>query len=626
MNRRGFLLGAAGAAVAAASGAYAVTQPLVVGLMEGLRIAAPQTVSEWADSNVFLDTTQAAEPGPFRTDRTPYAREMMDTIIDPQYEMVVFHTSAQVAKTTAMLNGLGHYIEHDPCPIMFVVPSKELAETFSKAKLAPFINNTPALADRCGRTDSRATTGTLYRKEFPGGFLNLVGAQSAASLAMQSIRVVMADEIDRFPQNVGGEGDPLLLAFKRSQTFSNRKLVVSSTPTLKGVSNIDAYFERSDKRYRYVKLPCCGFMQPLVWENVKWKKGQPETAEYMCSHCGGLNSDNDIKRACTGPDAAWVRTAPQVKNIAGFHIWQIYSPFATMEKIVAEYEAHQDTEERKQNFVNTVLGESYDSAQALKTTPEEVFEARRSFPEWMIPAGAALMTAGVDVQVDRIEILFVAHGPNNRHWFCKKQVVYGEPSADATWDRVEMALQRRWAYETHPSITRSLSGVAIDSGYLTQRVYDFANKAHNAGRPWFAVKGMAGDGKIAWLVSETKLKSGARLHNVGIDTLKGEIHARLTPTKDGPAQITIRKDDCFDLQTIEQLFAEKVRIIVNSRGFKGHEWHKMPGKANELFDMAVYAEAVHRSLTPDHEAILAGLREERGMNAADLARMFGHGS
>lgn len=603
----------------------AVTEghPLIEGFIEGFRPAPDQTVSEWADANVVLTSELASEPGPFRTDRVPFMREMMDVLADPAVEIVVYHTSTQVSKTTAIMCGIGYYMAYDPCPMLMILPDKGVAEAFSKAKMAPFINGTPILAERCGLAGTRDNSSTIYRKEFPGGFLNIAGANTPSALAMQSVRMVLADEVDRYKASAGVEGDPIELAYKRAQTFrGNRKLVASSTPTNKGVSKIDAMYEKTDKRTYRVPLPCCDQLQALVWENVKWKEGHPETAEYCCAHCGTLNSDADVRRACIDPAARWVPENPEIIDRVGFHIWQIYSPFSSMEEIVRAWEEMKDDPNEKKVFYNTYLGESYDGGEAIKTTAEIVHANRIAMPEHQIPRGAAVMTAGVDIQANRIEVLFLAHGPLKQMWMVRKVVIDADPTADGAWDRLEELLAQRWTYETHPHIARSLAGAAIDSGYLTQRVYDFAAKAHAVARPWYAVKGIEGEGKIAWDTSEVRLKHGAKLHLVGIDSIKTEIHSRLATFEGTSSRIYVRQADNFDLATIEQLFAEKVRLVVDRKGFGKREWHKLPGKRNELLDMTVYGEAVHRHLNPDHQGILNGLTVEKRVNMAELAGMF----
>ncbi|MGE0698096.1 MAG: phage terminase large subunit family protein [Hyphomicrobiaceae bacterium] len=594
-------------------------------LIDGMQMPPDLSITDWAEANVVLPSELAAEPGPYRAGRTPYAREMMDVVLDPDIETIVYHTSAQIAKTTSMLNIVGYFIEHDPCPMLFVVPNLIL-DTFSKAKVGPYLNGTPVLAERCGLSgDARATQGTLYRKEFPGGFLNLAGASSAASLAMQSVRIVLADEVDRFPDRAGKEADPLGLATKRAQTFANRKIIASSTPTHKGHSKIDGIFALSDQRCFHVPLPCCGELQKLVWEQVKWRNGHPDTAEYLCPCCGTFLSDIQIKTAVLSPRARWIAENPNARRTAGFHLWQIYSPWSTLEEIVAGFEQAGTDDKKLELWTNTVLGESYDASENIRTTPEALFNARVRLKPNTIPKGACVVTAGVDVQKDRLEVLFTAWGPNKRGWLLQHVTIEGDPSADAVWGRLEAALLRRWVQEGFPHTSRPLEGVAIDSGYMSQRVYDFCAKQHRLGRPWYAVKGQPGEGRIAWEISKSRIAGlgQAKLHHVGVDGLKTEIAARLSSSDPGENDIYIAHRDEFTLERLEQLFAERVIVKINPRGFDVREWTLSPGKRNELWDLLVYADAVHRSLAIDHEGRIRSMAGSAVTSGTDIAKMFG---
>lgn len=599
------------------------------GLSAGMALASDYTVSEWADANVVLTSELAAEPGPYRVSRTPYAREMLDVLNDPNIEMVTYHTSSQVAKTTSQLICIGYFIEHDPCPMMMILPTNLVADTFSKSKLGPFINGVPSLVERVGLAGSRTkgaskgASNTLFRKEFPGGFISLAGANVPSALAMQSIRIVLADEIDRFPVSAGKEGDPLLLGFKRAQTFSNRKLIVSSTPTVKGLSRIDDMFAASDQRYYHVKMPCCGKYHALKWENVRWKPGHPDTAEYVCMDgCGSFLSDAQIRLATMSPENRWIALRPEVKGHAGFHIWQIYSPWSNIREIVAGYEKTKPNAVQHEVWWNTTLGESWDQDSRALTTGEAIYAARVGFAANTLPDTCCSVVASVDVQGDRLEVLFVGYGPNGRSWLLAHQVINGDPTAGGVWTRLEEVLQRRFMQQSHPTIFRAAEGVAIDSGYLTQRVYEFCEKAHKLGRPWFAVKGQSGEGRVAWSQSKVKLANGAKLHNVGTDALKTEIYARLASEDPAENNITVRLDDSFDLPKCEQMVSERIRVIIDGRGMQRREWFKPAGVRNEMLDLMVYAEAICRHLDINYEARIAEMNVVEPASTAELATLF----
>lgn len=595
--------------------------PLAEGIVRGLALPPDYTISEWADAEVILPPELAAEPGRWRTDRAPYQREMMDVCAEDGVEVVCFKTSAQVGKTSILLNVMGYYIAHDPCPMIAVMPDLNMAETFSKSKLAPFLRATTALTRRLAPERSRAASNTLDRKEFEGGFISIAGANSPTALRMQSVRIVFGDEVDAMGQSAGDEGDPLTLAFRRAQTFPNRKLIIASTPKDKGFSRIDDFWERSDKRHLFVPCSCCGHSQILVFEGIVWRKGDPDSAEYRCEGCGSLMSDATLKLQVKKGE--WRATAP-FTGVVGFHAWQIISPWSSMSEIVAGYEGSKHRADLHKVWVNTVKGETWDVDKAAHTTAELLFARRRDYRRNLIPAGACIVTAGVDVQGDRLEILTVAHGPNGLSWQLEHIVIMLDPTGDAAWKRLEEVLLRRYAHETHPHVSRPIEGVAIDSGYLTQRVYDFAARATFLGRPWYAVKGQDGPGRVAWARSEMRIKGGAKLHIVGIDSIKDEIYSRLANTDPAKDFIFIRKDDdTFGMPWCEQLISERKRQKIDKRGFAKEEWHKPPGTRNEALDLSVYAEAVHRHLAPDHAGRLAALTMDTGpKSTADLARLF----
>jgi phage terminase large subunit GpA-like protein len=601
--------------------------PVREGLLKGLELPPDYTIAEWAEAHVVLPSELAAEPGPYRSSRTPYARAMMNAQNDPTLPIVCYKTSAQIAKTTSLLMGLGYHIHHDPCPMLLVLPDQGIAEAFSKKKLEPFINGTEPLRERIGTVGTRKSTGTIFEKSFPGGFLQLAGANTPNALRMHSVRKVFADEVDGFKLSSGKDGDPLMLAFKRATTFANRQLIVSSTPVDKMTSLIEAYWQRSDKRLYHVKMPCCGDMNVLAWEHVKWVKGQPETCEYWCQSCGTPTGPRELKLAAlaeTGNE--WRATAP-FTGVAGFHIWQIYSPFSNLIEIVREYESSQRSEQEKKVWWTTFLGEPWDEMGAVATTGEALFNGRRFWKDGVIPEGACVLTASVDVQGNRLEVLVVAHGPNKQRWAIDLFVVDGNPAGQNVWDRCENLLERRYQHETHPDIWRGIEGVAIDSGgHYTQQAYDFASKAHMRSKPWFAIKGVGGEGKLAWSDSKRPLRNGAKLHLVGVDSLKEEIYAHIVreESSENPWEnrIFLRKTPAIDLDHCEQIVVERPRRVIDSKGFVKTEWHKPPGARNEMLDLLVYAEAVHRYLAIDHQARLAAMDNDQTTSTAELADLF----
>lgn len=520
--------------------------------------------------------------------------------------------------TSCLINGMGYYIHHAPAPMLAIQPTLEMAEAFSKDKLAPVLRDTPVLRALVAEERSRVSANTIRHKQFPGGQLTIAGANSPTSLRMRSIKIVWADEIDAYPASAGEEGDPLKLARKRSQTYPDSKLIQSSTPTIKGLSRVSDEFERSDKCYLFVPCPDCGHSQHLVWENVHWTKGQPETAGYACENCGTLWSDGDVKRAVRLGE--WRATA-EFTGHRGFHIWQIYSPWSSLPEIIRDYEDAEGKSNELQVWWNTVLGLPWDGDERAQVTAEQLHARRTVYPAARLPERSAVVTAGVDVQGDRLEVLFQAFGADNESWVMDAMKIYGDPSTDPPWAELQQLLQVRIP---HPcGLHLPLEAVAIDSGYLTQRVYDFSARNLSVGRRWYAIKGNPGEGKISWEQSKIRLKNGARLYLVGVDGLKTEIYSRLGQTEPGPNYIHFPEREPFELEWFEQLTVERIRTVYDTRGYGKREWYKPEHARNEALDLMVYSEAAHRSMNINHKERLAQMYRQRPTaNAADVARLF----
>ena len=357
-------------------------------------------VSQWADENRVLTSEASAEPGNWRTSRAPYQREIMDVIADRSIEVVVFSKSSQVGATEIINNVIGYYIAQDPSPVLVLQPTLEMARTWSKDRLAPMLKSSPALAGKVKEPRSRDSENTVLHKKFPGGNLSVVGANSASSLASRPVRILLCDEVDRYPDSAATEGDPIQLAIKRTQTFWNRKILMASTPTIDGVSRIQAAWETSDKRFYFVPCPHCEEMQKLEWKHVHWDEDKPESAHYACQHCGGVIEETDkIKMLDQGE---W-RASEETSRIAGFHISELYSPWSTWQSMVETFLEVKKHPEQLKTFVNTALGEVWRD-QGVEIETHELMSRRENYDSSLIPNDVLVITAGCDIQKDRIEI------------------------------------------------------------------------------------------------------------------------------------------------------------------------------------------------------------------------------
>jgi len=291
-------------------------------MLANLKPVPRLTVSEWADTHRKLSPEASSEPGQWTTARAEYQREILDAISDPDTHTVVVMCSAQVGKTEMLLNAVGYFIHQDPSPILLIQPNQEpMAETFSKDRLAPMLRDTPCLQGLVSEPKSRDSANTILHKQFPGGHITIAGANSEASLASRPIRIVLCDEVDKYPAAVGKSGDPVSMAKMRSTTFWNRKLALTSTPSLKGYSRIDDAYTESDMRRYFVPCHKCGLFQVLDWARVKWDDGKPETARYECE-CGSTWNDGQRWKAVR--HGKWEAEKP-FTGVAGFH-FRVFIP------------------------------------------------------------------------------------------------------------------------------------------------------------------------------------------------------------------------------------------------------------------------------------------------------------
>ena len=315
------------------------------------------TVSDWADAERRLSSESSAEPGIWRTDRAPYQRGIMDAVADETVREIWVMKSAQVGWTEILNNVIGYHIHQDPAPMLLVQPTLEMAEAWSKDRLAPMVRDTPALAERIADPRSRDSGNTLLHKKFAGGHLTVAGANSPAGLASRPIRIVLFDEVDRYPASAGTEGDPISLGKKRAATFWNRKVLAGSTPTIKGSSRIESGFESGDQRFYHVPCVHCGELQRLVWSQVRWPDGQPELAVYACVACGAELTDADKPKMLRA--GQWVASR-ESRGIASFHISELYSPWSTWADMAVAFVQAKKLPETLQTWINTSLGETFE--------------------------------------------------------------------------------------------------------------------------------------------------------------------------------------------------------------------------------------------------------------------------
>ncbi len=334
----------------------------------------------------------------------------------------------------------------------------------------------------------------------------------------------MCDEIDKYKEAIGNDGDPIDQAFQRTRTFWNAKKVLASTATVKGLSAVSSWYERSDWRRFLVPCHACGEFQFMEWERVTWPEGKPEEAEYTCSHCEAVWDQRHVRLAIR--HGHWEAEA-EFSGIAGFHLNALYSPWVSMAQLAREWEAAKDKPAKEQAFVNLQLGLEYELAKEAVTTPQQLFDRREDYGADRLPPGVLLITAGVDVQGDRLEVQFVGWGSGDEAWVLDHVKIFGDPLSGTTWTELDRLLDRDFP---HPSgKVLSVEACAIDSGYLSQKVYDYCRAAQAMMKARYAIKGVAGSGRPIWKESRAKIKGGGRLYLVGVDAAKMDcLYSRAT--------------------------------------------------------------------------------------------------
>lgn len=596
---------------------------IVAAWADGLAPPEKLTTSEWSDKYRILPKSTSSRSGRWRT--LAFQKEPLDVLNDPKIDTVVLKWGSQLGKSELLNNMLGFHVHHDPAPILFVLPTLEVADDYSENRIRKSFGETPELAAIFGDRRTRQGANNKRLKTFPGGYVAFAGGNSPTSLASRPIRVVIMDEIDKLDKNIGKDGDPILQAFQRTRTFWNKKRVLSSTPSIKGLSHIDDWYQKSDRREFHVPCHACGEHQFLKWVpkasqkephvSVRWPKGKPEKAEYICPHCGSFWSQADLRRNVK--KGKWIAQNPGGK-VAGFHVNAMVSPFVTLAEMAQEWDEAKGDPTKEQAFVNLHLGEAYNPSKSAETSPQELYKRREDFGANNIPERVLLVTAGVDVQYDRVEVQYLGWGAGDESWVLDYVVLPGDPTGDHVWSDLTDALSRGFVHPLGGDLF--VEAAAIDSGNWTQKVYAYAKTAQRAFRPFYAIKGVAGQGRPIWLESKARIKDGLRLFIVGVDDAKTEIYTNVAKKDPGPGAIHFASG--LKQSYFEQLLSERI-IIKYTRGFPVREWHKDAGARNEALDTMVYARAARYSLQVDYEARLVGLKDsEPETSMEDLAELY----
>nr|DAJ92783.1 MAG TPA: terminase large subunit [Caudoviricetes sp.] len=560
------------------------------------------TVSEWSDRHRMLSSKASAEPGRWRTSRTPYLKDIMDCLSPTSpVERVVFMKAAQLGATEMGSNWIGYVIHHAPGPMMAVWPTVEMAKRNSKQRIDPLIEESAALAELIAPARSRDSGNTILAKEFRGGVLVMTGANSAVGLRSMPVRYLFLDEVDGYPLDVEGEGDAISLAEARTRTFARRKIFIVSTPTISGASAIEREYEASDQRRYFVPCPHCKHPQWLRFEQLRWDKGQPETAAYVCESCGTAIAEHH--KTWMLERGEW-RAMGEGKT-AGFHLSSLYSPvgWRAWRDIAAAWEAAVNKESGSaaaiKTFKNTELGETW-VEEGEAPDWQRLVERREDYRIGSVPSGGLLLVAGADVQKDRIEVSVWAFGRGKESWLIEHRVLMGDTARDTVWKALAAMLAEQWTHACGAQMP--LARLALDTGFATQEAYAFVRACHDP--RVMAVKGVARGAALIGTPTAVdmtqggkKLRRGIKVYSVAGGIAKLELYNNLRKTpevaEDG---VAIRYPTGFvhlpklDAEYLQQLCAEQLITRRDRNGFPVREWQKMRER-NEALDCYVYARA-----------------------------------
>ena len=567
--------------------------------MQMLRPPKLLNVSDWADENRILVSESSSEPGRWRTDRAPYQREIMDAFTQPGVWQIVIMASAQVGKTELELNMMGRAIDIDPGPMLFIQPTDGFAEDFSKRRVAPMIRACPALQRKVYEAKSRDAGNTITMKTFPGGSVAFTGANSPTELAGRPVRYVFMDEIDRFPASAGTEGDPLELAERRTETFRhNRKVVKTSTPTIKGASKIEKSYMLGTQEEWHTECPHCKQFSFIKFDQIKFDKEEyrddggernyhVRNVRWQCPCCHGETREYDTKRC----PAKWVQKNPQAMEtgVRSFRLNAFMSPWSDWTDICRSFlKAHDDPELLKV-FVNTMLGESWETRE--RSGAPEALMARREIYNAEVPTGVLVLTMGLDTQDNRVEYEVVGWGREEQNWGIVKGVIPGRADAPEVWAEIDDLLDRQWTLPNGMKM-RILGSFMDSGGHFTQEVYEGCAK--RASKRLWAIKGEGGDKPYVRLMKKDNGKDKATRFIIGVDSGKEAIMYATSVEEPGPRYMHFPKDyTCgYDIEYFRGLISERM-VLHRRMGQTVVTWEKTYER-NEPLDCRNYARAVYK--------------------------------
>ena len=592
------------------------------------------TVTEWAEQHRRLSSESSAEAGPWRTERTPYLRDVMDAFTDTKVRHIVMVAASQVGKTEAELNMIGYIIAQDPGSILFVHPVTVDAKEFSKLRVAPMIRDCPVLRERVIAPKSRDSGNTILQKTYPGGILTMCGSTEAHALASKPIRYVFGDERDRWATSAGNEGDPWKLAMARQKTFYNAKAVEVSTPTIRNASAIEKSYSTGTMERWKTRCPHCGEYHEIQWKDIRYEYdeivvGSAKTYKvkeiyYCCPGCASVSDELTMKRA----PARWEADNPAAYDQGTRSFWlnAFVSKWATWESIILEYLDALGSSKLMQVVYNTSFGELWedrgdiaDEGTLLKR--RENYGKREDGTPVELPDGVLVLTAGIDTQNDRMEYEIVGHGHFGETWGIEKGIVMGRPDSDETWAQLDdLVFNRVFRFKEGVGLRVSMSFVD-EGGSFTMQVRQRCNMRQS--RKVFDIKGFFGDDrpfisppkKMKILSPDGSYIGSCWQYQLGVDSGKQIIMDDLKVQTPGAHFCHFPLRDDYGEGYFNGLLSET--HVYDASKKHPWQWVKIPGhERNEPLDCRNYALAAFKALPKNLDAIDRQLKIAKGQSVA----------
>ncbi|WP_033915808.1 phage terminase large subunit family protein [Campylobacter sputorum] len=534
-------------------------------------------LTQWAEKFRILSKESSSNYGKFKP--FSYQIEPMNEISNSKRRKIVLLWASQLGKSEMINNAIGYFIHQEPSTILFMLPNENDTEDYSKRRLAPMFRDCKELNNLINANDNY---NTILIKNFKGGNLALVGSNSVSKLASKPIKCLFVDEADRC--EVTKEGDSIKLAEKRTITFYDRKTIISSTPTLKGTSTIEQEFLNSDQRYFYVKCPHCGFEQVLNFEHIIWEKGEDgsndlESVKYECVECGSLWSEQEKNLAVK--NGSWIAHNPK-SEIAGFFLNAVYSPFFTMKDIAKDFLDSKNSSAKLQTFINTIKAQAYEPPSA-SFRDDELYSRRELYTKECVPQCVEFITGGVDIQKDRIEVLFTGWAEGFEAYHIEYKQIYGNTDQKEVWEQTLNFLLQPFIKESGTKL--NASAVLIDSGYKASEVYKLASMS----KTFIATKGLSETSTKSDFLNKVQIKKDVYKYKfMSIGTFKGKSEVfRLLEIKEF-GQGYQHYNESFTKEFFLQLTAERLEKTKDKKGYTKYAWIKKRER-NEAFDITVLA-------------------------------------